>query len=65
MWIPAPGKLAVNGRFGNVGVPPGRLRADLLSRLFHPSAARQAAIVRSAAARNLATVGPAARTSRE
>ena len=56
MWFPAPGKLAVNGAFGNVGVPPLRLIGSLLSRPFHPSAARQSARTRSAAARSAADV---------
>ena len=36
MWFPAPGKLAVNGRFGNVGVPPLRLSGTLISRAVSP-----------------------------
>ncbi len=36
MWFLAPGKLAVNGGFGNVGVPPTRTRTGLLGRPFHP-----------------------------
>lgn len=36
MWFPAPGKLAVNGAFGNVGVPPDPLRDALLSRPRSP-----------------------------
>ena len=31
MWFPAPGKLAVNGAFGNVGVPPAALRPGLVN----------------------------------
>ena len=52
MWIPARGKLAVSGRFGNVGVPPDRVRAGPLTRRFHPSAAWQASATRWAAARS-------------
>jgi hypothetical protein len=36
MWFPARGKLAVNGAFGNVGVPPVRLSAGLISRPVSP-----------------------------
>jgi hypothetical protein len=36
MWFPARGKLAVNGAFGNVGVPPPALRVDLVDRLGSP-----------------------------
>ncbi len=36
MWFPAPGKLAVNGAFGNVGVPRRPLRDALLSRAVSP-----------------------------
>jgi len=36
MWFPARGKLAVNGAFGNVGVPPSQVFAGLLSRLGSP-----------------------------
>ncbi|GAB2615457.1 hypothetical protein Aab01nite_27810 [Paractinoplanes abujensis] len=36
MWFPAPGKLAVNGAFGNVGVPPIRLSYGLISRRVSP-----------------------------
>jgi hypothetical protein len=36
MWFPAPGKLAVNGGFGNVGVPPHPLSAGLVSRPVSP-----------------------------
>jgi hypothetical protein len=36
MWFPAPGKLAVNGAFGNVGVPPDPLRDALLGRAGSP-----------------------------
>lgn len=36
MWFPAPGKLAVNGAFGNVGVPPIRLSGCLISRRLSP-----------------------------
>ncbi len=32
MWFPARGKLAVNGAFGNVGVPPSTLRHGLVNR---------------------------------
>ena len=32
MWFPAPGKLAVNGAFGNVGVPPHPRSETLISR---------------------------------
>ena len=43
MWFPAPGKLAVNGAFGNVGVPLTPVGPGLLGRPFHPITARQAA----------------------
>jgi len=36
MWFLAPGKLAVNGAFGNVGVPPNRLSGGLISRRVSP-----------------------------
>ncbi len=36
MWFPAPGKLAVNGAFGNVGVPLIRLSYCLISRRVSP-----------------------------
>ena len=36
MWFPAPGKLAVNGAFGNVGVPPTRVSPGLISRPVSP-----------------------------
>jgi hypothetical protein len=36
MWFPAPGKLAVNDGFGNVGVPPPRLFTGLISRRVSP-----------------------------
>jgi hypothetical protein len=36
MWFPARGKLAVNGGFGNVGVPPARVSGGLVSRLVSP-----------------------------
>ena len=36
MWFPAPGKLAVNGAFGNVGVPLTRLSCCLISRRVSP-----------------------------
>ena len=36
MWIPAPGKLAVNGGFGNVGVPPHPMFMGLISRRVSP-----------------------------
>jgi hypothetical protein len=36
MWFPARGKLAVNGAFGNVGVPPATLRPDLVNRPDSP-----------------------------
>jgi hypothetical protein len=36
MWFPAPGKLAVNGAFGNVGVPLPRLSYGLVSRGVSP-----------------------------
>jgi hypothetical protein len=36
MWFPARGKLAVNGAFGNVGVPPATLRAGLVNRPGSP-----------------------------
>ncbi len=65
MWFPAPGKLAVNQPFGNVGVPLTPMRPGLLGSLFHPITARQAASARSAAARSAAMSGPAERTSRE
>ncbi len=46
MWFPAPGKLAVNGAFGNVGVPPSRLSDTLISRAASPESG--AALVREA-----------------
>jgi len=36
MWFPAPGKLAVNDGFGNVGVPPDRVSTGLVSRPVSP-----------------------------
>jgi hypothetical protein len=36
MWFPAPGKLAVNAGFGNVGVPPSPMFTRLLSRPVSP-----------------------------
>jgi len=36
MWFPAPGKLAVSGTFGNVGVPPHLLGQALLGRPISP-----------------------------
>ena len=36
MWFPARGKLAVNGAFGNVGVPLSQVFAGLLSRPGSP-----------------------------
>ena len=36
MWFPAPGKLAVNGAVGNVGVPPSQVFAGLVSRPESP-----------------------------
>ena len=36
MWFPARGKLAVNGGFGNVGVPPSQVFASLVSRPASP-----------------------------
>ena len=36
MWFPAPGKLAVNDGFGNVGVPPHRVFGSLISRPVSP-----------------------------
>ena len=36
MWFPAPGKLAVNDGFGNVGVPLNPLSAGLVSRRVSP-----------------------------
>ncbi len=36
MWFPAPGKLAVNDGFGNVGVTPPRVSAGLISRPVSP-----------------------------
>ena len=36
MWFPARGKLAVNGAFGNVGVPPPALRPGLVNRPDSP-----------------------------
>ena len=36
MWFLAPGKLAVNGGFGNVGVPPPRVSGGLISRRVSP-----------------------------
>ena len=36
MWFPAPGKLAFNGAFGNVGVPPEPLGNSLVSRAVSP-----------------------------
>ena len=36
MWFPARGKLAVNGAFGNVGVPPSQVFAGLVSRPASP-----------------------------
>ncbi len=36
MWFPAPGKLAVNGAFGNVGVPPNPIPQTLISRAGSP-----------------------------
>jgi hypothetical protein len=36
MWFPAPGKLAVNDGFGNVGVPPHPLSSGLISRPVSP-----------------------------
>src|SRR4051812_39053118 len=65
MWFPAPGKLAVNGAFGNVGVPPDRLGRCLLGEPVHPSTARHSAAARSAATRRSRTSGPALSTSRE
>ena len=46
MWFPAPGKLAVNGAFGNVGVPPNRRSETLISRAVSPESG--AAVVRDA-----------------
>ena len=36
MWFPAPGKLAVNGAFGNVGVPLDARPRTLVSRAVSP-----------------------------
>jgi hypothetical protein len=36
MWFPARGKLAVNGGFGNVGVPLLRVSHTLVRRIVSP-----------------------------
>ena len=46
MWFPAPGKLAVNGAFGNVGVPLDPCLATLISRAVSPESGP--AVVRGA-----------------